>query len=341
MIKRLGLSLLLFVAGILHFLRPDLFFPAIPDFLIFKYEIILGTGIIELFLGFGLLIKKWSDLSARLTTYYFIALLPVHIYVSAEGIEIFGIKNSTILWSRTLFQFVLISWAYFTDSQSWIIQQRWKDVIFLHYKVSPDVLAHLVPYPLDLYDGQAIISIVPFQMDKIRFPFLPAFPWISRLWELNIRTYVDVNGTKGVYFFTLETDSKLGTLIARFFFSLPYRFSKIKTVINKDIFHFTHQRSPYSFSLKAKLGPSQPVTSFETWATERYSLFTRRGNVDWRGDVSHSPWTLHSIEVLELKDDFTKMIASNLEGPISVSYSPELEVRFKPFKKVPPMTEAL
>ncbi len=320
---------------------PELFLPAIPNVIDYKIELIFITGFLELILGFSLLNSKTLNLASLLCCYYFIALLPVHIYVSFNGIHIFGIEKPSLLWFRTLLQFVLIYMVDSLRSNSWVIEQRWKDVLFLHYKINPQLVQPLVPYPLDLHEGNAIISIVPFQMDKIRFPFLPSAPWFSRLWELNIRTYVEVNGVKGVYFFTLETDSKLGTMIANSFFALPYRYSKIKGKIQAKSYQFHHQRTPFFYSLEAKIQEIRTLTSFDEWATERYCLFTRRGTKDWRGTVIHKPWILQNVEIIKLKDEFSKMIGTSEMELVSTSYSKELKVRFKQFERVsPPSLEA-
>ena len=43
---------------------------------------------------------------------YILALIPAHIHVSINSIEMFGIKSPAILWARTAFQAVFIYWAF-------------------------------------------------------------------------------------------------------------------------------------------------------------------------------------------------------------------------------------
>jgi uncharacterized protein YqjF (DUF2071 family)/uncharacterized membrane protein len=308
--------------------------PAIPVIFPFPLEVIYITGVLEIILAFGLLWKKTQNLSAKFTALYFILLLPIHFYVSIEGIEIFGINNQILLWSRTLLQFVLIFWALSLQTTGWIIEQEWKHVLFIHYQVDPELLAHQVPFNLDLYNGKAILSVVPFLMQGIRFPFLPAIPKISRLWELNIRTYVEVNGVKGVYFFTLETDSKIGKLIAKNFFHLPYRFSKIKAAVDEINYHFDHHRDELNFKLEAQIGKSIPADEFTIWATERYSLFTEHKGRIFQGIVSHKPWEHRNVKINFLNNNFSKMVVEKDIQQCGVSYSKYLKVRFRPFQEV-------
>ena len=312
-------------------MAPEVFLVAIPPFLNYPLEIIYFTGVLEILLALGLLSKKHQNRAANLTALYFLLLIPVHVYVSLMNIEIFGIQSPILLWGRTLFQFVFIFWALSLQTNGWIIEQKWKNVFFIHYKIDPDLIKNLVPFDLDLHQGRAVISVVPFLMEGIRFPFLPAIPKISKLWELNIRTYVEVNGIKGVYFFTLETDSKLGELIARSFFHLPYRHSKIKANVGKDFYEFDHSREKFHFNLKAQILKKRQPTEFDLWATERYSLFTKNGSKTYQGIVEHSPWPLRDVNLSQIGNNFTTMVTDQYLEYAGASFSRYLKVRFRPF----------
>ncbi|MFY7994322.1 MAG: DUF2071 domain-containing protein [Bacteriovoracaceae bacterium] len=334
MIKLFSLSFILFVAGLVHLIRPEVFLPAIPLFISFPYEVIYLTGILEIILAVGLIRKKTQDMSAKIVALYFFILVPVHIYVALMNIEIFGIQSPALLWGRTFFQFVFIFWALSLQTKGWIIEQKWKNVFFIHYKIDPRLIAHLVPFKLDLHEGKAVISIVPFLMEGIRFPFLPSVPKVSKLWELNIRTYVEVNGVKGVYFFTLETDSKLGEIIARQFFHLPYRYSKIKAQVTKEYYEFDHQRADYHFSLRAMILKRRRSNEFDHWTTERYSLFTKNGDKTYQGIVEHAPWRLRDVNLTQIGNNFTTLVTDQYLEFAGASFSRYLKVRFRPFRPV-------
>lgn len=318
-------------AGLFHLVIPDVFLPAIPPFFPYPQQIILLTGLLEILLALFLIFKKSRDFAAKTIALYLLLLLPIHIYVAFFGIEIFGVNNKFVLWIRTFFQFVLYFWALSLQTKSWMIEQVWNDVSFLHFKISPDEIKKLVPFELDLYEEKAIVSIVPFFMDNIRFPFLPPIPRLSRLNELNIRTYITVNGVKGVYFFTLETDSKIGEWVARHFFHLPYRFSKIKTSLSNNQYHFLHEREAFHFQLDAIIQNENQTSHFDTWATERYSLFTKKGEVVYQGIVIHAPWKLKCFEIIHLKDQFTSMLTQAKFDLVGTAYSKSIKVRFLKF----------
>ena len=57
---------------------------------------------------------------------------------------------------------------------------------------------------LDTFQHRAWVSITPFWINHLRPPGIPSLPWISHFAELNVRTYVTVDGKPGVYFFSLD-----------------------------------------------------------------------------------------------------------------------------------------
>lgn len=112
MLRLIGLSLVLTLAGLVHFMDPYAFANAIPLIVPFKLELIYLTGALEFMLVIGLLIKKTRPLFAKLTAIYFVLLIPIHVYVALFHIPMFGVSDPLLLWGRTLFQFVFIWWAY-------------------------------------------------------------------------------------------------------------------------------------------------------------------------------------------------------------------------------------
>ncbi len=84
----------------------------------------------------------------------------------------------------------------------WVMTQTWLDLLFAHWPVDGDVLRQKIPagFELDEFEGQAWLAVVPFRMTNVAPRGVPAVPWISAFPELNVRTYVRVGGTPGVFF---------------------------------------------------------------------------------------------------------------------------------------------
>lgn len=64
-------------------------------------------------------------------------------------------------------------------------------------------------------------------MQKIYPKNLFPLKFISDFHEINIRTYVDNNDKKGVYFLNIEAEKALSSFIARELSELPYEKSEI------------------------------------------------------------------------------------------------------------------
>ncbi|MGH7350587.1 MAG: DUF2071 domain-containing protein, partial [Candidatus Rokuibacteriota bacterium] len=84
--------------------------------------------------------------------------------------------------------------------------QTWHDLLFAHWPVPIEALRPRVPprLPIDTYQGQAWLGIVPFRMSGVRLRLLPALPRLSAFPELNVRTYVTVNGKPGGFCLSLD-----------------------------------------------------------------------------------------------------------------------------------------
>ena len=212
----------------------------------------------------------------------------------------------------------------------WIIQQKWSDVLFVSFEVDYDLLRSELPKDLevDTFNSKAYLSIVPFVMSDIRFFFTPPLPF-SKLSELNLRTYVRYKNKPGIYFFTLDSEHRVGNFLARKIFNLPYRYAILNVDIDNDIYNV---QSKNSLSLKVRITDNKIVTDLSNWITERYCLYNIVDEKVSRGDVLHPTWNLKGAEVINIDDQFSKQF--NLDvcpTQYHCFYSKEINVRFRPF----------
>ncbi len=179
----------------------------------------------------------------------------------------------------------------------------WRHLLFASWPVDADVLrAHLPdPFAVDEYDGSGWLSVVPFTNVDTRPRGLPAWTGI-RLPELNLRTYVTVDGEPGVYFFSLDADGLFATLGARLTHFLPYYFGDVDLRWADGRVRFESRRRqpgdrPADFA--ATYWPTgEPFTpqpgTLAAFLTDRLRLYTQApdGSVRYT-DVDHPPWTLY------------------------------------------------
>jgi len=80
------------------------------------------------------------------------------------------------------------------------MHQWWGKLLFLHWAVPAVWLRPLIPEPLSIYTfgGLAWVGVTPFTMWGVRPAFLPPVPVLSESHELNVRTYVHLDGVPGV-----------------------------------------------------------------------------------------------------------------------------------------------
>lgn len=197
-----------------------------------------------------------------------------------------------------------------------LLRQQWSELLFLHWPVPAELLqAHLPPrLRADTHLGQAWIGIVPFEMAKVRTRYTPQVPGTHQFLELNVRTYVHLDGVPGVWFFSLDATSPLAVWVARTFFHLPYlratmRLDQPSAELRQFGATRTHGGAPpatfrATWKLGAPMPPSEPG-SLEFFLTERYCLYaSNKGHTKlYQGRVAHAAWPLRAAQLLHLESD--------------------------------------
>jgi uncharacterized protein YqjF (DUF2071 family) len=213
--------------------------------------------------------------------------------------------------------------------------QRWSDASFLHWRVDAAVLRPLVDPALELeeFDGSAWIGLIPFRM-RMRLPYQPPYPVISRYPETNVRTYVrDAEGRSGLWFLSLDVPRSLAVATARMMLGLPYVWSRMKT---EDIGEGTRYRAERiapgrgtrSDVSVSTAGGKEDDSELARFLTARFRLFGRGPLGLFEVDVEHAPWVLSTGRALRVEDDLVPSAGVAVGGPPDhVLYSPGVDVR--------------
>src|SRR5579863_4679716 len=146
----------------------------------------------------------------------------------------------------------------------WVMTQIWHELLFAHWPIEPNVLRPLIPsaLPLDTFDGQCWVGIVPFHMSNVHPRGLPSVYGLSQFPELNVRTYVMLHDRPGVYFFSLDAANPVAVAIARALFHLPYFTARMSSRrIDDTIYYRSHRihRNAPSADYHASYRPIAPV----------------------------------------------------------------------------------
>lgn len=217
--------------------------------------------------------------------------------------------------------------------------QRWLRLLFMHWRVDPDVVQAMLPDGLevDTFEGETFVGVVPFTMCDVSPWWAPSVPGISNFLELNVRVYVKRDGVHGVWFSSLEAASSLAVLVARLVWSLPYHRATMRMDADGDRVRYASQRrwpGPPRADFECDYRVGRPrgtaeLGSLEHFLLERYALFARRRDGSLAlGRVHHEPYPFHDAEVLSLHQSMTSVNGfPGCDGlPDLVHWSPGVDV---------------
>jgi uncharacterized protein len=220
---------------------------------------------------------------------------------------------------------------------TWLMGQAWIDLLFAHWRVPEEALRAVVPpqLPIDTYDGSAWLGVTPFCVRGLRLRGTPPAPLVSTFPELNVRTYVSVEGKPGIYFLSLDADSCAAVRAARRSYRLPYFRSRIeidreKAGIGYDLTRTSEDGPPAYFKGSyGGEGEQLPIRegSLERWLAERYCLYTLddAGRVQ-RGNIHHPPWPLY--------EGWAEIETNTMATPFGIDLDEEPLLHFSPRQDV-------
>jgi uncharacterized protein YqjF (DUF2071 family) len=216
---------------------------------------------------------------------------------------------------------------------------RWDRAVFIHYQADPVLLQRDVPFPLDLHEGRAFVSIVAFTLWRMR-PRIGGrlsewfFKPIASHEFLNVRTYVRHAGEPGIFFLAEWLSNPLSVRLGPRVFGLPYRLGHLSYAHDHDYGKIlgavsaSEGRLTYSAPITASGFEPSEAESLTEFLLERYTAFTSQGRRRRLFRVWHEPWRQTAIEIEITADD---LIAST--GPwwksaecVGANYSPGVEV---------------
>ena len=168
------------------------------------------------------------------------------------------------------------------------------------------------------------VAIVAFVMTGTRPPAAPPWLCLRPIPELNVRTYVRVGGTPGVWFLSLDASSPLFARLGRELYGLRYRVARMAVAAEgaSGAVHYLSSRAGAAFAASYRsCGPPARARrgSLEYFLVERYRLFSQRHGRLVTATVAHEPWLLQPAEV---------RIELNRMAPTGIAFEGEPLVHF-------------
>lgn len=111
-----GLAAILFVvAGLLHFLKPELYLAIVPPYFPEPQALVVMSGVVEIAGGIGLCLRPLRRAAGWGLIALLIAVFPANLYM-AQHPEQFHLAVG-FLWARLPLQGVFIAWVWFAAIQ--------------------------------------------------------------------------------------------------------------------------------------------------------------------------------------------------------------------------------
>jgi uncharacterized protein len=214
----------------------------------------------------------------------------------------------------------------------------WERVLFLHFTIPPELVRPLVlpPLELDIYEGQAYLSLVAVTMRRFRpirpLPFAWAFGLIKRQQFLNLRTYVHHRDEPGALFLWGWLSKPLPLAFPTFdlpcaFAEVDYRHNYESGILAGDVKteagHFSYRAT---IDPQTTFEPSSPGSLAE-FTMERYSGFFYRGDRLKIFRAWHPPWLQTSVNATIHENSLvtTKFSWFKEAKPVSANFAPGFE----------------
>ena len=101
------------VAGVLHFVVPELYVQIIPPIFPAPLALVYLSGLAEIAVGIGLLVPRTRRYAAWATVALLVAIFPANVYMATHGVIIAGMPgggdpSELVRWGRLPLQGVLI-----------------------------------------------------------------------------------------------------------------------------------------------------------------------------------------------------------------------------------------
>jgi uncharacterized protein len=215
-----------------------------------------------------------------------------------------------------------------------LLAQTWRDVVFVHWPISPASVRGLFPDGTrpDTLDGKTYVGIVGFAIPSTR---IGSALEIGSAYELNVRLYsLDDEGGHGVVFLSMDVTRPDMVLVARALPRLPYFWSHLQPVRSSPaVAGFQlRRRIPSRLAANIEIDVEAPVdhaSALDVFLTARWGLHTRTVLGTTWIPIAHQPFPLYRAKVrhAELALLTAVGIPAPSQTPEGVLWSPGLDAQ--------------
>jgi uncharacterized protein YqjF (DUF2071 family) len=217
-----------------------------------------------------------------------------------------------------------------------VMDQRWTNALFLHWRTSESTAAAFMPPGVvpDTFDGSSWVGLIGFRMRQAGLGRGPAIPFFGDFNEINVRLYSrEPDGTRGVVFLSLDAN-RLAVVLAARAAGIPYIWSRAgfrSSPVDKSTRYSVRRFRNGARSDFAALPDPTNVASdpLSIHLTARFGLHTSFRGCTLYLPNTHPAWPLYRADVTSFDDELVAAAGIRVSGPPeSVLYSPGVRAQF-------------
>lgn len=200
------------------------------------------------------------------------------------------------------------------------LRAEWTDLIMANYAVDTATLTPYLPagVELDLYDGEAYVSLVGFMFTNTRIFGVP-IPVLGMFEEINLRFYVKRREgdtwKRGVVFINETIPHKVVAWVANKLYKEHYtaiatRNTQLCTETAKHIKYLWRLNKQWHHIAVAAEACNAPMVagSMEAFIFEHYYGYTKiSASITEEYRVAHPSWNTHKVTSYDIQCDFSQM----------------------------------
>lgn len=226
---------------------------------------------------------------------------------------------------------------------------RWENLIMANYAVPPEVLKSYLPagVELDLFEGEAFVSLVGFMFKNTRLFGIP-IPFLGSFEEVNLRFYVkrteEGRIRRGVVFVNETVPYKPVAWMANFLYKEHYTAIPTRHRISEER---AEKRIQYEWKVNGSWNEIQVNASAQThemlpgsqeeFIFEHYYGYTRIGeNHTQEYEVQHPRWRINPVNKYHIQCDFGafygpefEFLNNALPSSVILAQGSEVSVKWK------------
>ena len=227
--------------------------------------------------------------------------------------------------------------------------QKWRNLSFLHFAADPEEIQKTLPegltvdtFPDSSGKEKAWVGLVPFDIPDLTLGRRLRVPTASSFLETNVRTYVHCDGKlPGVWFYSLDAQSRLACLGARASFGLPYYPARMSFQTEGSLMRYKGERgsnSRIAYEVEVEVGPPRPSAlpgSLNFFLIERYLLFSRFMGKLLTCQVHHHPYPLREAITRAEMQTLTQAGGIPTRPFTTTHFSDGVDVEIFPLRPIP------